>query len=135
MMYSRPGEVRQGDVITAALLNELAMQRMAPGIRSSGGISSRQTSDGQIQVWGTPSGGVFECMPSALVPGATGTWPNLTLVSFTVDVYQAVSGSLTLIVSSATVWNGLPASLAASKVCYCLPDSFGDYVVISQSCT
>jgi hypothetical protein len=135
MMYSRPGEVRRDDIITADLLNQLANLRAARGVRCSGGVNCRETGDGQLQIWGTPSGGVFECQPGGTVDGASGTWPDLDPVSFTADVYQIINGKLSLIVGSATVWNGLPASLAENKVCYCLPDGAGDYVVISQSCT
>ena len=84
---------------------------------------------------GGASGGAFSCQPSALVNGATGTWPAITPVSFTADVYQMKGGVLTLLTAGATCWNGLPASLAAAKVCTLVPDGTGAFVVYSQSCT
>jgi hypothetical protein len=44
--------VRQGDVITAQLLNELANQRAARGVRCSGGVNCRENPDGSLQIWG-----------------------------------------------------------------------------------
>jgi hypothetical protein len=79
--------------------------------------------------------GAFFCVPSSTVGGATGTWPNLTAVSFTADVYQMTGGAYVKIVAGATNWNGFPASLAASKVCALVADGTGDWVVYSQSCT
>jgi hypothetical protein len=84
---------------------------------------------------GGGGGGAFFCLPSSAVSGATGTWPTLTATSFTADVYQSASGSLTLVASGATIYNEFPAGLAASKVCFCVPDGAGNYVVVTQSCT
>jgi hypothetical protein len=129
-------DVRPGDVITADLLNRINQREWAPGIRSSGGISSRQTSDGQIQVWGEPSQvAAFVCQPSAAVTGATGTWPTITPVSFTADVYQVAGTTMTKITPNATIYNWYAASLVASKTVTVEPDGTGAYVAIAQSCT
>jgi hypothetical protein len=79
--------------------------------------------------------GAFFCMPSGTFSGASGTWPTLTPASFTADVYQMVSGALTLVTASATIYNGFPASLTASLVCFVAADGAGGYVVVSQSCS
>jgi hypothetical protein len=79
--------------------------------------------------------GAWYCEPSSGVTGATGTWPALTAVSFTADVSQQFNGNLTKVASSATIWNGYPASLVANKVCTVRPDGAGDWSVIGQSCT
>lgn len=59
--------VRPGDPITAQLLNDIANQRTAAGIRSTGGISSRQNPDGSIQISGTFTG----CFVGIVKTGST----------------------------------------------------------------
>jgi hypothetical protein len=81
------------------------------------------------------TGEAFFCQPSSAVSGATGSFPSLTPTSFTATVYQMQTGTLTSFETGATVWNGFPAALVASKVCFVTPDGAGDWVVISQSCT
>jgi hypothetical protein len=49
-------QVRRGDPITAALLNDIASGRSAAGIRATGNISARQTASGQIQITGQFTG-------------------------------------------------------------------------------
>lgn len=138
-MISGKGYGKPGSELTWAFLNDLL--KMAMGNRVNCGVNSGLSmvrSEGVgtfLRVSQTNQNSVFECMPSSTVTGAGGTWPAITPVSFTADVYQIAAGILTMVASSATIWNGLPASLAASKVCYCLLDGTGDYVVISQSCT
>lgn len=125
-----------GQPIAARTINQIAAAaEWACKIRVSAPLDIINTGAGPLIRLAVPPVAVYECQPSAAVTGATGTWPSLTPISFTADVYQIANGKLTKVVSGATVWNGLPASLAASKVCYCLADGSGAYVVISQSCT
>lgn len=77
-------------------------------------------------------GGVYVCYPTTIV-GATGTFPSLVPSSQSLTVYQ-VQGTAITSVGTFTVYNWLPASPAASKVAYCLPDGAGNYVLIDQSC-
>jgi hypothetical protein len=77
--------------------------------------------------------GVFFCLPTTLA-GASGSWPSLTPSSQSLTVYQASGTSLTSM-GTATVYNWYPASPAASKVCFVLPDGAGNYVVVDQSCS
>lgn len=78
---------------------------------------------------------VLICQPSSSVSGATGSWPAITPVSFTADVYQVYGTTMVKIAASATVYNWLAASLAANKTCFLEADGSGSYVTISQSCT
>jgi hypothetical protein len=126
--------VRQGDVITAELLNRLANQQMAAGIRTSGGISSRQNPDGATQIWGNPSDGIFLCQPTSAVAGATGTWPDLTPTDFNADVYLLLGDKLTLVLSSADCTNWHAGALVANKTCTLIKDPSGKYIVIDQDC-
>ena len=48
---------------------------------------------------GGGTGGAFFCQPSGTVSGASGTWPSITAVSFTANVYSGSGGSLTLVAS------------------------------------
>jgi hypothetical protein len=130
-----PFDVRRGDLITLELLQQLYEGHPTRGIRASGGIGARQTPDGQIQIWGSATDGAFFAMPTSTVAGASGTWPSLTATSFTGDVYRQQNGKLKKVASSQKIWNGLPASLAASKVCTIRPDGAGDWSLVSQSCT
>ena len=98
---------------------------------------SARTANQQYQTFGTGVGqAVYQAMPTGTVNGASGSFGSLTPVSFTSAVYQ-VSGAATNaeIASAATVYNWLPATLAANKICYVLPDGQGNWIVISQSCT
>jgi hypothetical protein len=84
---------------------------------------------------GGGGGGVFFCLPSSGVSGATGSWPALTPISFTADVYTVAGGTLTLSMASATCWNFFPSPLVASKVVCLAADGTGDFDAITQSCT
>ena len=127
-----------GDELTWSWLN--ALRSLARTNRISLGMNSglemvQNEANGTILRVSTSQGGCWYCEPSSGVTGATGTWPALTMISFTADVYQSTNGNLTKVASSATVWNGYPASLTANKVCFVLPDGAGDWNVLSQSCT
>lgn len=67
-----------------------------------------------------------------------GTWSGSAPTggsSFTGTVYQ-VSGTGTITsMGTQTCVNWMPAALANSKACYCIPDGAGNYAIISQSCT
>lgn len=129
-------EVKPGDDITAQLLNDIASGRYASGVRASGGISVRQDSDGQTQIWsGVPPQQVFFCIPSGAVSGATGTFPNVVPISFNASVYQVSGATQTLIKAGAIIYNWYPSPLATSKFCMVAPDGSDSYVVVAQSCT
>lgn len=105
--------VRQGDIITAQLLNELANQRVAAGIRCDGCIDCRQNPDGSIQITGnfrgcfvgvTGSGGITAYDASTDTPGTgmvtvrvkdptTGNYVD-TGLSLTVDYMSTTTGGL-----------------------------------------
>lgn len=109
-------------------LRDMVQQLRAVQQQSHGGGGSEPT-------LGSGGSGAYFCVPSGTVGGASGTWPSLTPSSFTADVYSMVAGSLTLVTTSATVFNGFPAGLAAGLVCFVVPDNAGNYVVVTQSCT
>lgn len=83
---------------------------------------------------GGGGGGVFFCFPSAGVSGAGGTWPAISPVSFTADVYTVAGGSITLSASSATCWNYFGAPLVASKIVALAADGTGAFDALTQSC-
>ncbi len=88
----------------------------------------------QAQPSGANAGAVYVCYPTTIA-GATGTFPSLVPGSqSSLDVYQVTGSTITLL-GAYTVYNWLPASPAASKVAYCLPDGAGNFVLIDQSCT
>jgi hypothetical protein len=129
--------VRPGDVITADLLNRIMERQSAPGLRIDGGsgLSGRQTSDGQIQIWNDPgTQGAFICQPSSDVLGASGTWPDITPVSFVADVYQTSGSTKILVMSSATIYNWYASGLSANQTVRVTPDGSGAYVADAQSC-
>ncbi len=109
------------------------LQDLIPQLRAA--AQSARTAGATYGSSGGSSGGTYFCQPGSTVSGATGTWPSLTPISFTADVYVTAGSSGVLSMASATVYNWFPASLAASKVCFVLPDGSGTFVVVTQSCT
>jgi hypothetical protein len=83
---------------------------------------------------GGGSSGSFWCLPSAAVGGATGTWPTLTGIGFTANVYGANGASLVLIKASAQCYNFMPAGLVSGKVVALVADGQGNYDSVTQSC-
>lgn len=109
------------------------VQDLIPQIRAA--QESARTANQQYPTPAASSGGgCFYCRPSAIVAGATGTWPALTPSSFIADVYQANGGSISLIAAGASCWNFMPAALVASQVVFLAFDGAASYNTVSQSC-
>jgi hypothetical protein len=110
------------------------LQDLIPQLRNA--QQSARTANQQYPSFGAGvSGSALFCQPSGIVSGATGSWPTLSPISFTADVYSVSGTTITILAASATIYNWFPASLAASKVVYVVPDGAGNYVAVTQSCT
>lgn len=90
----------------------------------------------QLPTGGTSTGAdVYVATPSAAVAAATyASGAPSSPASFPATVYQ-VSGTAATNLGTQTVYNWLPSTLAASKVCLLARDSAGNYCVLTQSCT
>ena len=85
---------------------------------------------------GGGGGGAFFVMAPASGT-IQGTWSGgapTAAGSFSGTVYPFSGGTFGAGVT-ATVYNGLPAPLANSLACVCIPDNAGNYIVIGQSCS
>jgi len=108
------------------------LQDLIPQLRAA--AQTARNAFQQYEPSGANAGAVYVCYPTTIA-GATGTFPSLVPGSqSSLDVYQVTGSTITLL-DAYTVYNWLPASPAASKVAYCLPDGAGNFVLIDQSCT
>lgn len=82
---------------------------------------------------GGGTSGAFFCFPTSLA-AATGTWPTITPASQSLAVYQVVSGALTSVSASATVYNFYKAAATASRIASCVANGDGTYSLTAQSC-
>jgi hypothetical protein len=128
--------VSPGDPINANDWNELIdfVQRNALDVGQSAGLNMRQTPYGTSLAVVDQKSYPYLCQPSSAVSGAAGTWPNITAVSFTADVYTVSGSTMNKFASDATIFTWLAAPLVANKTCWLLQDSSGNFVVIDQSC-
>jgi hypothetical protein len=104
-------------------------------VGQNSGLTMKKMDCGTFLAVSTPPQGVYICQPGTAVSGATGTWPAITPVSFTADVYQVSGANLTLYLASATIYNWYAAGLDDDKTVTVLPDGSGSFVAIAQSCT
>jgi hypothetical protein len=125
------------DPITAEWARELVefVIRNSIDVGQSSGLSMRQTPYGTALSVDTQTSYPYLCQPGTTVSGATGTWPTITPISFTADVYIVSGSVMTKIAPSATIFNWYAASLDANKTCTLMQDSSGSFVVLAQSCT
>jgi hypothetical protein len=78
------------------------------------------------------------CVGDGTAHVATGTWPSLSVVTFTSDVYKLVGTTWTSVATSATInWPYKDAmSTTAGKLIPCWPNIDGtSYDAVVESCT
>lgn len=89
---------------------------------------------------GSPGGSNSQAFYVVMAPGAgtiNGTWSGSAPTaggSFSGTVYQVSGTGTVTAIGSRTCVNWLPAALANSKACICLPDGAGNFGIVSQSC-
>lgn len=91
--------VKRGDPITAELLNQIANGHAAAGIRSSGNISARRSSDGSIQITGTFTGVFVGVVASGGITARSST----TLGKGTVEIWVKPGGATAYVDSGLSV--------------------------------
>ncbi len=129
---------RKGDVLTASKLNEVLdrvnRQRIDTG--QSSGLAVQETERGTVlRVVATDTAGVFYAQYGSIIAAATGTWPNITAVSATVDVYQRTGSSLTKVETAAKIWNSMPDPTIANHRLILSLNPDGSYDIIGMSCS
>jgi hypothetical protein len=127
-------KAREGKAISASGLAEIAKTcDWITKLRVAAPLTLSNIAGGPLIGLG-PITQALACQPSSNVAGAAGTWPEITAVSFTADVYAMAGSVMVKIAPGATIRNWLAAPLEANKTCWLLQDSSGNFVVISQSC-
>lgn len=106
-------------------------------------IAEAQQEIPRIQAGGAGNGGggpsaPYYCVGDGTAHVATGTWPSLTVVTFTSDVYKLDGSTWTLVKSAATVnWPYKDAlSTTAGKLIPCWPNEDNTtFNAVVESCT
>lgn len=129
---------RKGQFLKAAdmmaLRDAIMRGRLTTG--QSSGVTLSETPDGTtIRVDSAATAGVFYAQPGSVIAAAGGTWPSITAVVATADVYQRTGFTLGLIESGATLYNTMPdPTIAGHRLILSLnPD--GSYDIIGMSCS
>ncbi len=132
-------EFKKGQILKAsdmmALRDAIMRQRLTTG--QSSGVTLSETPDCttiRIDSAGQ-STGVFYAQIGSIVAAATGTWPDITSVSATADVYQRTDDGLDKVDEGATIWNAMPDPTIANHRLILSLNPDGSYDIIGMSCS
>ena len=138
MIHNPPKKLRPKDELTLGWLNRVLaiLIRNNINLGSDSGLEMNQNEHGTwLRVVSQDPAAAFYANPSGSISGASGSWPNLTPATTTADVYQDQDGKLVKVEANATIQNYYPAATAAAKVLSVIPNGYGMWNVVAQSCT